>query len=70
MLSCVPNYEKKEGIWDQPKKYRNQAGAYVPNGVGRMCFCGIMGTYIQEGYFENGVLSGFGRWICDDGLMY
>ena len=29
-----------------------------------------MGVYIQEGYFHEGLLHGFGRWICDDGLMY
>ena len=35
-----------------------------------MCVCTLMGAYIQEGYFNDGVLDGFGRWICDDGLQY
>ena len=70
VLSCVPNHERKTDMWDPPKKFENQAGEYVPHGVGRMCVCSIMGAFIQEGYFQDGQLYGFGRWICDDGLMY
>jgi hypothetical protein len=70
MLSPVRNWELKQGKYKKVKKLPNQKGKYVPHGIGRMCFVGIHGSFIQEGYFKNGLLNGYCRWIWQDGLMY
>jgi hypothetical protein len=30
----------------------------------------MLGSYIYEGYFEDGRIKGYGRWIWSDGTVY
>ena len=54
----------------QKDKVLLEQDGMIPHGVGRLVYSGINGAYVIEGQFDNGTVTGYGRWIWQDGLCY